>query len=50
MKLMARMAVQPGMIVAEDICSYDNKVIIRKNTVLEKMHLKKYTIQNLWKM
>ena len=41
MKLMARMAVQPGMIVAEDICSYDNKVIIRKNTVLEKMHLKK---------
>ena len=41
MKLMALMAVQPGMIVAENIYSFDNKLLVHKNTVLESMHLKK---------
>lgn len=41
MKLMALMAVQPGMIAAENIYSFDNKLLVHKNTVLESMHLKK---------
>ncbi len=38
---MALMAVQPGMIAAENIYSFDNKLLVHKNTVLESMHLKK---------
>lgn len=44
MEMLATVALQPGMEIAEDVLDYKGKVIIRKNTVLDKFLIQKLTV------
>jgi len=47
MKSIARMSLKPGMEIAENVYSYDNKLILKKDTILEAADIKKLAIYSI---
>ena len=41
MKLIARMALEPGMVIGEDVYSYQNTLVVKENTVVDKKLIQK---------
>lgn len=43
MKTVARMALEPGMVLADDVLSYKNELLLPKNTTIDEMAIAKLT-------